>query len=247
MEAPAPASALIHSATLVSAGIFIVLRLSPFFELSTCGQFVIPVVGAITSFYGGIVSSAQTDLKKILAYSTISHCGFMMLLASTHNVDLTLLYLYIHGFFKALLFLAAGNIMRLFKCQDFRYMGGAYKYLPLECVICIFSFWHLSGGPFSYGYIAKHYIITSVVGNNLTSVFIYANLLMSILASIIYSYRFIYFVFFDFKKGKKPIYNAYSSPQLSSLSFSISTRAGILIIFISYIFILLTSSYVVSL
>lgn len=247
MEAPAPASALIHSATLVSAGIFLILRLSPFFELSNCGQNIIPVIGAITSFYGGVVSSAQTDLKRILAYSTISHCGFMMLLASTFNVDLTLLYLYIHGFFKALLFLASGNIMRFFKSQDFRYMGGAYKYLPLECMICIFSFWHLSGGPFSYGYISKHYIITSLTGNNITSIFIYTNLLLSILSSIIYSYRFIYFVFFDFKKSKKSIYNSYSSLQLSSLHFSISTRAGILIIFINYIFVLIASSYVVSL
>jgi NADH-quinone oxidoreductase subunit L len=247
MEAPAPASALIHSATLVSAGIYLILRLSPIFQLSYFAQNILPLMGAMTAFYGGIVSAAQTDLKKILAYSTISHCGFMMLLSSTFNVDLVLLYLYIHGFFKALLFLASGNIMRFFKSQDFRYMGGAYKYLPLECIICIFSFWHLSGGPFSFGYLSKHYIITSIAGNNFTSIFIYTNILLSILSSIVYSYRFIYFVFFDFKKAKKPVYNAYSSTTLSSNHFSLSTRAGTVILFVNYVFVIIASTYVSSL
>lgn len=247
MEAPAPASALIHSATLVSAGIYLILRLSPIFQLSYFAQNVLPLMGAMTAFYGGIVSAAQTDLKKILAYSTISHCGFMMLLSSTFNVDLVLLYLYIHGFFKALLFLASGNIMRFFKSQDFRYMGGAYKYLPLECIICIFSFWHLSGGPFSFGYLSKHYIITSISGNNFTSIFIYTNILLSILSSIVYSYRFVYFVFFDFKKAKKPVYNTYSSTTLSSKHFSLSTRAGTVILFVNYIFVIMASTYVSSL
>lgn len=247
MEAPAPASALIHSATLVSAGIFLILRLAPLFELSILSYTVVPAIGAITAFYGGVVSAAQTDVKKILAYSTISHCGFMVLLSATFNLDLVLIYLYVHGFFKALLFLAAGSVMRFFKGQDFRYMGSAYKYLPVECVISIFGFWHLSGGPLSFGYAAKHYIITSLAGSTLFTMFIVINVMVSILASIIYSSRFVYFVYFDFKKAKKPIYLEYSSPILSSKHFTLASRAGASVLVLNYIFVIVTCTYLLTL
>jgi NADH:ubiquinone oxidoreductase subunit 5 (subunit L)/multisubunit Na+/H+ antiporter MnhA subunit len=247
MEAPAPASALIHSATLVSAGIFLILRMAPLFELSILSSTLIPAIGAITAFYGGVVSAAQTDVKKILAYSTISHCGFMVLLSATFNLDLVLIYLYVHGFFKALLFLAAGSVMRFFKGQDFRYMGGAYKYLPVECIISIFGFWHLSGGPLSFGYAAKHYIITSLEGNTLFTTFIIINVLISILASIIYSSRFVYFVYFDFKKAKKPIYSEHCSNLLLSKHFTLSSRAGALVLLCNYAFVIIMCTYLLTL
>lgn len=246
MEAPAPASALIHSATLVSAGIFLILRLAPLFELSILSYTLIPAIGAITAFYGGIVSSVQTDVKKILAYSTISHCGFMVLLSATFNLDIVLIYLYVHGFFKALLFLSAGSVMRLFKCQDFRYMGSAYKYLPVECVISIFGFWHLSGGPLSFGYISKHYIITSIMGSSLFTVFLMINIILSILASIIYSSRFIYFVYFDFKKSKKSVYVEHAAKVLFSEHFTLSTKAGSTLLTANYIFVILICTYITS-
>lgn len=246
MEAPAPASALIHSATLVSAGIFLILRLAPLFELSILAYTVIPAIGAITAFYGGAVSAVQTDVKKILAYSTISHCGFMVLLSATFNLDLVLIYLYVHGFFKALLFLCAGNVMRLFKCQDFRYMGSAYKYLPVECIISIFGFWHLSGGPLSFGYVAKHYIITSISGNTTFTVFLMVNVTLSILASILYSYRFIYFVYFDFKKAKKSVYLEHAAKSLLSSHFTLSTRAGSTILITNYVFVICMCTYLIS-
>lgn len=243
MEAPAPASALIHSATLVSAGIFLILRLAPLFELSILSSTVIPFIGAVTAFYGGVVSAVQTDVKKILAYSTISHCGFMVLLSATFNLDLVLIYLYVHGFFKALLFLSAGSVMRFFKCQDFRYMGSAYKYLPVECVISIFGFWHLSGGPLSFGYVAKHYIITSLSGNTIFTVFLMINVVLSILASILYSSRFVYFVYFDFKKAKKSIYAEHAARSLFSKYFTLSSRAGSIILVINYIFVIFMCTY----
>lgn len=247
MEAPAPASALIHSATLVSAGIFLILRLAPLFELSIFSSTLLPAIGAVTAFYGGVVSAAQTDVKKILAYSTISHCGFMVLLSATFNLDLVLIYLYVHGFFKALLFLSAGSVMRFFKGQDFRYMGSAYKYLPVECIISIFGFWHLSGGPLSFGYAAKHFIITSLSGNTLFTTFIIINVIISILASIIYSSRFIYFVYFDFKKAKKSIYLEHCSTTLSSKHFSLSSRAGALVLTANYVFVLFMCTYLLTL
>ena len=246
MEAPAPASALIHSATLVSAGIFLILRLAPLFELSILSYTVIPAIGAITAFYGGAVSAVQTDVKKILAYSTISHCGFMVLLSATFNLDLVLIYLYVHGFFKALLFLSAGSVMRFFKCQDFRYMGSAYKYLPVECVISIFGFWHLSGGPLSFGYVAKHYIITSISGNTMFTAFLMVNVTLSILASILYSSRFIYFVYFDFKKSKKSVYLEHAAKSLSSSHFTLATRAGSTLLVINYIFVICMCTYLIS-
>jgi len=247
MEAPAPASALIHSATLVSAGIFIILRMAPLFELSILSSTLIPTMGAVTAFYGGVVSAAQTDVKKILAYSTISHCGFMVLLSATFNLDLVLIYLYVHGFFKALLFLAAGSVMRFFKNQDFRYMGGAYKYLPVECIISIFGFWHLSGGPLSFGYVAKHYIITSLSGNTFLITFIIINIVISILASIVYSSRFIYFVYFDFNKAKKPIYTEHCSTTLLSKHFTLSSRAGALVLLCNYTFVIVMCTYLIML
>jgi len=125
MEAPVPASALIHSATLVSAGVFLLLRLSPLFELSYYAYVVIPTIGAFTAFFGGLCAAYQSDIKRILAYSTISHCGFLMVCYSTYVPEYTILYLYIHGFFKAAVFLCAGNIIRFSRnYQDFRRMGG---------------------------------------------------------------------------------------------------------------------------
>jgi NADH:ubiquinone oxidoreductase subunit 5 (subunit L)/multisubunit Na+/H+ antiporter MnhA subunit len=124
MDAPVPASALIHSATLVSAGVFILLRLTILFELSIYATYVIPLVGSFTAFVGGLGAVYQSDIKRILAYSTISHCGFLMVCFSLHVPEYTILYLYIHGFFKAAVFLCAGNIIRFSRnYQDFRKMG----------------------------------------------------------------------------------------------------------------------------
>jgi NADH:ubiquinone oxidoreductase subunit 5 (subunit L)/multisubunit Na+/H+ antiporter MnhA subunit len=125
MEAPVPASALIHSATLVSAGVFLILRLHPLLELSIIFTFAAPMVGSLTALVGGVGAIFQTDLKRILAYSTISHCGFLVFLGYFGYGDLILVYLYVHGFFKASVFLCAGNIIRLSKnYQDVRRMGG---------------------------------------------------------------------------------------------------------------------------
>ena len=144
MEAPVPASALIHSATLVSAGIFILLRLNFIFELSLISYWLIQFFGAITAFYGGICAIYQSDVKKLLAYSTISHCGFLMICVSLECFEITIIYLYIHGFFKAASFLCVGNIIRAaLNYQDFRKMGMLFKYLPFEyyiLCICLLNF-----------------------------------------------------------------------------------------------------------
>jgi NADH:ubiquinone oxidoreductase subunit 5 (subunit L)/multisubunit Na+/H+ antiporter MnhA subunit len=159
MEAPVPASSLIHSATLVSAGIFLILRFYPVFEFSYYGKFILPIIGSATAAYGGIVASYQADVKRILAYSTISHCGFLMLLCSFNVQEFTLLYLYVHGFFKAAVFMCVGNVIRISKnYQDFRRMGMFNKYLPFECFCAFVCLFNLGGLPFSIGFFIKHLI-----------------------------------------------------------------------------------------
>lgn len=138
MEAPVPASALIHSATLVSAGVFILLRFAPMLELSSFFNTFGILIGATTAMYGGVTAAFQTDVKKILAFSTISHCGFLIVTTTFFNPNIALYYLYIHGFAKATVFLCFGNVIRFNKNgQDYRRMGGFFKYLPFECLISL--------------------------------------------------------------------------------------------------------------
>jgi NADH:ubiquinone oxidoreductase subunit 5 (subunit L)/multisubunit Na+/H+ antiporter MnhA subunit len=163
MEAPVPASALIHSATLVSAGIYLLLRFSPVFQLSVASQYTIILIGSLTAFYGGWVSAFQSDLKRILAYSTISHCGFLMVVFTSFVPEYTILYLYVHGFFKAAVFLSVGNVLRFNRnIQDFRRMGGLYKYLPFDSIVCFLCLMNLAGLPFTFGYFIKHLLFVGL-------------------------------------------------------------------------------------
>jgi len=238
MEAPVPASALIHSATLVSAGVFLLLRFSPLFELSTYAFYIIPIIGSITAFFGGICAAYQSDIKRILAYSTISHCGFLMICFSTHICEYTLLYLYIHGFFKAAVFLCVGNVIRFSRnYQDFRRMGGFSKYLPTEMVCSLFCLINLSGLPFSLGFYIKHLLLLGLP--NSINIFIFVNVIGGAISGIIYSYRLFYYVFFDVKKAKKAIYMQANRKGLRSYFYSNTTLASnmaiIALIFFSYV------------
>lgn len=239
MEAPVPASALIHSATLVSAGVFLLLRFSPLFEYSFYSIYIIAVVGSLTAFYGGFSSMLQADTKKILAYSTISHCGFLMVVYSTNVVEYVLIYLYIHGFFKAAVFMCAGNVNRLSKNnQDFRKMGMYYKFLPFDCYLAFLGLINLSGLPFTLGFYIKHVLLISLNSNYFLYCFIFINCIFAALTGIFYSSRLLFYVFFDFKKSKKNLYLYYSSNFLNSRFYSNTSLASNIIIslifFISY-------------
>lgn len=241
MEAPVPASALIHSATLVSAGVFLLLRFSPLFELSTYTYYVLPIVGSFTAFFGGICAAYQSDIKRILAYSTISHCGFLMVSFTTNICEYTILYLYIHGFFKAAVFLCVGNVIRFSRnYQDFRRMGGFSKYLPLECYMSFICLVNLSGLPFSLGFYIKHVLLIGLP--EYINYFIFLNVVGGALCGIIYSYRLFYYVFFDFKKAKKAIYYASTRKLLQSIFYSNTTLASNL-----SICLLMLVSYIISL
>jgi NADH:ubiquinone oxidoreductase subunit 5 (subunit L)/multisubunit Na+/H+ antiporter MnhA subunit len=240
MEAPVPASALIHSATLVSAGVFILLRVSFLFEYSLYSFYVIPLVGSFTAFFGGLCSVYQSDIKKILAYSTISHCGFLMICYSTYITEYTILYLYIHGFFKASVFLCVGNIIRFSRnYQDFRRMGNFWKYLPFECFMTFICLINLCGLPFSIGFYIKHLLLLGYNINTCISYFIYINILFGAVSGLFYSYRLFYNVFFDFKKAKKILYNQANRSVLNSFYYSNTSLASniaiLSLIFLSYV------------
>lgn len=243
MEAPVPASALIHSATLVSAGIYLLLRLSPLFELSFFSCILLPILGSFTAFYGGITAAFQADTKKTLAYSTISHCGFLVLLYTTGVLEFVILYLYVHGFFKATTFLCFGNVNRFCRnIQDFKRMGNFYKYLPFECFASFICLINLSGLPITIGFYTKHLLFISFLENQIAYYLIFSLTIIASLSGIFYSYRLFYNVFFDIKKGKKILYIQTNNLNLNSKYYSNSSIiTNILItimILVSYIIIL---------
>lgn len=243
MEAPIPASALIHSATLVSAGIYLLLRLNPLFNLSIYAFYIIPFIGSLTALYGGLVSAFQSDTKKTLAYSTISHCGFLMVAYSTGVLEFVILYLYVHGFFKAATFLCIGNVNRFNRnIQDFKRMGGFYKYLPFECFTTFICIINLSGLPLTLGFYTKHLLLIGLNENCYFYYLVFSFLILAATAGVFYSYRLFYSIFFDIKKGKKTIYNTANRFNLNSKFYSNTSLASNIVIssliIVSYITIL---------
>jgi NADH-quinone oxidoreductase subunit L len=216
MEAPVPASALIHSATLVSAGLYLLLRFNNIFELSNITIFIVAILSAITSFYGGLIAMFQSDTKRILAYSTISHCGFLIVSFYFFSNEVTIFYLYVHGFFKAGVFLCVGNIIRFNNnIQDFKRMGGLFKYLPNECYLISVGLFNLGGLPLSIGFYMKHNLLVVLQQNTLFNSIILTLCFFGALTGIFYSYKIIDYVFFDFKKAKKYIYSRYNRLKLN--------------------------------
>lgn len=200
MEAPVPASALIHSATLVSAGIYLIGRFwsfNYFTGISNC----ILTHSSLTALYGGLIASYQTDLKRILAYSTISHCGFMFCSLSLNNIFVTLLYLHLHGWFKSLSFMCVGNIISKSNgYQDSRRMGGLLNVCSLEFLILLASLTSLASLPFSVGFFNKHFLLILLQNN----AFFFLPFLFLTLASftgIFYSFSILKSVFWGSFKG----------------------------------------------
>ena len=159
MEAPVPASALIHSATLVSAGIFLLGR-SPVITLAPTFSLLILFWGSFTALYGGVVASYQTDLKKILAYSTISHCGFMFTLIIFQDLFTLIIYLHFHGWFKSYSFMLVGSIIsKNNNYQDYRRCGGSVSVYGASSIVLMISLCGLGGLPFLVGFFNKHFLL----------------------------------------------------------------------------------------
>jgi NADH:ubiquinone oxidoreductase subunit 5 (subunit L)/multisubunit Na+/H+ antiporter MnhA subunit len=237
MEAPVPASSLIHSATLVSAGVYLILRFNFIFDATQFSKFLIPVIGSLTAAYGGVCAVAQSDIKKTLAYSTISHCGFLMVLCSTEMNEFTILYLYVHGFFKAGVFMCVGNVLRVAKgYQDTRRMGGLLKYLPFEYFCIVVGVLNLAGLPFTFGFFIKHLLLQSLDTHIYIYYFVIFHSLVGAFAGLFYSYRLITYTFNDFKKGNKSLYLNLNKTNYNSIYYTNSSVAGTLSIYFLFFF-----------
>jgi NADH:ubiquinone oxidoreductase subunit 5 (subunit L)/multisubunit Na+/H+ antiporter MnhA subunit len=237
MEAPVPASSLIHSATLVSAGVYLILRFNFIFDSTQYSKFIIPVIGSLTAAYGGVCAAAQSDIKKTLAYSTISHCGFLMVLCATEMNEFTILYLYVHGFFKAGVFMCVGNVLRITRgYQDTRRMGGLLKYLPFEYFCAIVGVLNLAGLPFTFGFFIKHLLLISLDTHIYIYYFVMFHSLVGAFSGLFYSYRIINYTFGDFKKGQKVLYSNLNRNNYNSLLYTNSSLAATLSVFFLFIF-----------
>ncbi len=197
MEGPTPISALIHAATMVTAGIFMVSRMSPLFELSEVALSVVMCIGAITCFFMGLLGIIQNDIKRIIAYSTLSQLGYMTVALGASAYPVAMFHLVTHAFFKALLFLGAGSvIMAMHHEQNIWKMGGLFKKLPITYVTMLLGTLALMGFPFFSGFYSKDLIIEAVALSTLPGATIaYYAVLSSVFVTALYSFRLLFVVF----------------------------------------------------
>ncbi|MCX7241305.1 MAG: NADH-quinone oxidoreductase subunit L [Burkholderiales bacterium] len=197
MEGPTPISALIHAATMVTAGIFMVTRMSPLFELSDTALNFVMVIGSITALFMGFLGIIQNDIKRIVAYSTLSQLGYMTVALGASAYSVAVFHLMTHAFFKALLFLAAGSvIMGLHHNQDIRWMGGVRKYMPITWITSLLGSLALIGTPFFSGFYSKDSIIEVVQASHLPSAgFASFAVLAGVFVTAFYSFRLYFLVF----------------------------------------------------
>ncbi len=197
MEGPTPISALIHAATMVTAGIFMVARLSPVFELSQAALSFIIVIGATTALFMGLLGLVNNDIKRVVAYSTLSQLGYMTVALGAGAYAAGVFHLMTHAFFKALLFLAAGSvIIAMHHEQDMRKMGGLRKYLPVTYVTCVLGSLALIGFPGMSGFFSKDIIIEAVHGSRVEGAgYAYWCVLLGVFVTALYSFRLLFLTF----------------------------------------------------
>ena len=247
MEAPIPASSLIHSATLVSAGIYLILKFHVVFYYANLYNLIF-FIGAITGFYGGVVASAQTDIKKLLAYSTISHCGFIFSSLALDNFVVTIVYLYLHGLFKALTFFCAGSLVKFNNTQDMRQMG-MLKTQFVNTVMLIGSSINLAGLPYTIGYLYKSLFLQILIVSpyNILS---YGFLVSGMLSSVVYVYKIVYYSCFDYRKGDQDILTLYLQNNVSAnkyfiLFFTLSKYLAFILLYLfSTLFFIIVKYFV---
>jgi len=213
MEGPTPISALIHAATMVTAGIFMVARMSPLYELSDVALSFIMVIGAITALFMGFLGIVQNDIKRVVAYSTLSQLGYMTVALGASAYSVAVFHLMTHAFFKALLFLAAGSvIIAMHHNQDIRYMGGLKKYMPITWITSLIGSLALIGTPFLSGFYSKETIIEAVKFSNLpVADLAYWAVLIGVFVTAFYSFRMYFLVF----HGKERFHNAHHHDDAS--------------------------------
>ncbi|OOZ36968.1 NADH-quinone oxidoreductase subunit L [Solemya velesiana gill symbiont] len=197
MEGPTPISALIHAATMVTAGVFMVARMSPLYEFSETALTFVLVIGATTAFFTGLIGIVQNDIKRVVAYSTLSQLGYMMVALGVSAYAAGIFHLMTHAFFKALLFLAAGSvIIGMHHDQDIRNMGGIKKYMPITWITSLLGSLALIGFPGFSGYFSKDAIIDAVHHSTIAgSGYAYVAVLVGVFITALYSFRMFFLVF----------------------------------------------------
>jgi NADH-quinone oxidoreductase subunit L len=197
MEGPTPISALIHAATMVTAGIFMVARMSPLYELSETALSVIMIIGALTAFFMGLLGLVQNDIKRVVAYSTLSQLGYMTVALGASAYGVAIFHLMTHAFFKALLFLAAGSvIIAMHHDQDIRNMGGLKKYMPITYWTALIGSLALMGFPGTSGFFSKDAIIEAVDESHIAGAGIaYLAVQAGVFITALYTFRMFFIVF----------------------------------------------------
>ena len=206
MEGPTPVSALIHAATMVTAGVFLIIRSGSLFEVSPFALTIVTILGALTAFFAATTGALQNDLKKVIAYSTCSQLGYMVMVCGISNYLTSLFHLMNHAFFKALLFLSAGSIIHAVKDeQDMRKMGGLIKSIPLTYIMILIGSLSLMGFPYLTGFYSKD-LILELIYDKYYIAFAYWLGSFSALLTAFYSIRLIYMTFITNTNAKKENY-----------------------------------------
>ena len=216
MEGPTPVSALIHAATMVTAGVFVVLRSSPILEYSNFGLLIVTIIGSLTAFMAATIGVVQNDLKKVIAYSTCSQLGYMILACGLSNYSIGLFHLMNHAFFKALLFLSAGSVIHAMADeQDMRKMGGLIKVIPITYIMIVVGSLALMGFPFLTGFYSKDILLELTYGTyHVSGLFAYWLGTLSAFFTSFYSIRLVYLTFI---KPNNSSYSDISNAHESSI------------------------------
>ncbi len=222
MEGPTPISALIHAATMVTAGIFMVARMSPLFQLSETALNFVLFIGATTAFWTGLIGIVQNDIKRVVAYSTLSQLGYMTVALGVSAYSAAVYHLMTHAFFKALLFLGAGSvIIGMHHEQDMRRMGGLKKYMPITYITMVIGTLALVGTPFFSGFYSKDTIIEAAAhhaheANNWVATYGYWAVLLGAFVTAFYSFRLLYMTFHGKEHFHDPAPDHYVAPDADS-------------------------------
>jgi len=217
MEAPVPASALIHSATLVSAGIYLLLRFNGLFLYCSTISIIFAIITSFTAFYGATIASFQTDVKKILAYSTISHCGMLMFSILMQSPFTTIFYLFAHGFFKSINFMCVGNFIQASNnYQDVSRMGRFFSLFKFELFFFVITLFNLSSGPLFFCFFSKHWLIgfayTNGFAASVSVCFIYA----TAFCGVFYSSKLLFECMLAPKRAHNSVYSTHAINSIES-------------------------------
>ncbi|MGN7612572.1 NADH-quinone oxidoreductase subunit L [Magnetococcales bacterium HHB-1] len=213
MEGPTPVSALIHAATMVTAGVFLVCRASPLFELSETALAVVTIVGASTAFFAATIGMVQNDIKRVIAYSTCSQLGYMFFAAGVSAYAAAMFHLMTHAFFKALLFLGAGAVIyAMHHEQDMRKMGGLYKKIPITYALMMIGTLALTGFPYLAGFYSKDAILESAYAAGGVGMFAWVLGIIAAAMTTFYSFRLVFMTFHGQPKSQKAFDHAHEAP-----------------------------------